>query len=57
MVSPARRRLTDEELFHIGPEGLQEISDRTLELRLDALEREQLRDGATLSQLEPIEAV
>jgi hypothetical protein len=36
------RRLTAEELFHIGPNGLEEISDETLERRLDEAERRAL---------------
>lgn len=32
------RRLTDEELFRIGPAGLEEISDDTLMLRIIELE-------------------
>ena len=36
------RRLTDEELFHIGPNGLEEISDETLTRRLDEIERREL---------------
>lgn len=37
--------LPPEDLFRIGPTGLEEISDATLNLRLDALERESLRRG------------
>jgi hypothetical protein len=33
-----RWRLSDEELFRIGPNGLEEISDDTLRLRVLALE-------------------
>lgn len=57
------RRLPDSALFRIGPTGLEEISDATLELRLDALERAAFTDPAgtlpdrPLSQLERLEAV
>lgn len=52
------KRLTMHELFRIGPTGLEEISDATLDLRLDARERKALADGTmTLSQMEPMEAV
>jgi hypothetical protein len=37
------RRLTDEELFHIGPQGIYAISDETLELRLNEAERRALQ--------------
>ena len=44
------RRLTSEELFHIGgPTGLEEISDDTLRQRLDAAEMEMLRESAECS--------
>jgi hypothetical protein len=36
------RRLTTEELFRIGPTGLEEISDETLNRRLDEVERREL---------------
>lgn len=37
------RRLTLEELFRVGPQGLTEISDETLELRLTAEEQRAMR--------------
>ena len=37
------RRLSDVELFRIGPDGLEEIGDRTLDLRLDAAERQAMK--------------
>ena len=61
------RRLSDIELFRIGPNGLEEISDDTLNARLDALQRAALANLAAdpagtlpdcpLSQLSPLEAV
>lgn len=49
------RRLPAHALFRVGPQGLQEISDATLDLLIDA---EALRHpGCTLSQLAPLEAV
>jgi hypothetical protein len=36
------RRLRHDELFRIGPTGLEEISDETLNRRLDAVERAEL---------------
>lgn len=36
------RRLTMEELFHIGPPGLEEIGDETMNRRLDEIERREL---------------
>lgn len=41
MSAPGRMiaRLTDEELFHIGPDGIYPIGDETLELRLNEAER------------------
>lgn len=51
-------RLAMQELFRIGPNGLEEISDRTLDMKLDAEERRALENGSmTLSQSEPLEAV
>lgn len=40
------RRLTLEELFRVGPQGLTEISDETLELRLTAEEQRAMRHNA-----------
>lgn len=40
------RRLSDEELFHIGPTGIEPISDATLERRLSEAERRALREIA-----------
>lgn len=40
------RRLPTEELFRIGPGGLQEISDETLTQRLNEAELRQLRAAA-----------
>lgn len=42
------RRLSSEELFHIGPDGLEPISDATLERRLNEVERLALREAAPL---------
>lgn len=36
------RRLTMEELFRVGPTGLEEIGDETLNRRLDEVERREL---------------
>lgn len=41
----APRRLADCELFRVTSRGLEEISDETLNARLDAAERESLRRG------------
>lgn len=38
-------RLTDEELFDIGPGGLEDIGDATLTRRLDEAEQRSLRRG------------
>ena len=43
----ARVRLPMEDLFRIGPNGLEDIGDTTLELRV----------GELLSQVEPLERV
>lgn len=61
------RRLPSLDLFHIGPTGLEDISDSTLNSRLDALDRAALANLAAdpagtlpdcpLSQLSPLEAV
>ena len=52
------KRLSMHELFRIGPNGLQEISDATIDMLLNAQEREDLASGAmTLSQSEPLESV
>lgn len=40
------RRLSTEELFGVGPGGLQEISDETLDQRLNEAELRQLRAAA-----------
>ena len=40
------RRLTMEELFHIGPTGLEEIGDETMNRRLDEIERRELERAA-----------
>jgi hypothetical protein len=39
------RRLSDSDLFRIGPQGLEEISDDTLRQRLDAEELRALRQS------------
>lgn len=44
------RRLTMEELFHIGPGGLEEIGDETLNRRLDEIERRELKRMADEAQ-------
>lgn len=43
--SPRIRRLSAVELFRVGPDGLEAIGDDTLRRRLDAAERESLRQG------------
>ena len=44
--APVTLRLSDSELFHLrGPDGVEAISDETLNRRLDALEREAVRRG------------
>lgn len=48
------RRLSALDLFRIGPNGLEDISDETLNRRLDELE---LGGEVTLSQISPLEAV
>ena len=54
-----RLRLPTSDLFHIGPAGLEDISDAELNCRLDALERDPAGTlpDCPLSQLEPLEAV
>lgn len=39
-------RLTDEELYRIGPSGLEDIGDDTLTLRLNEAEQRALRHDA-----------
>ena len=49
--SACKSRLLDEELFRIGPRGLEEISDRTLDMRIDAAEIAALRRSSPSYQL------
>lgn len=41
----AVRRLSDSELFRVTNDGLEAISDETLNARIDAAEREAMRRG------------
>lgn len=53
-------RLPTEQLFRIGPDGLEPIGDETLELRLSIAARTEMRPAypeSTFSQTEPCEAV
>lgn len=57
-----RYRLSDEELFRVGPNGLEDISDETLEMRVEEIlkHREELNRtlvDITLSQMQPLERV
>lgn len=53
-------RLPVEELFRVGPDGLEPISDVTLELRITEADRREMRRAypeSTLSQQEALERV
>jgi len=52
--NPRARRLSHEELFRIGPNGLEEISDATLELRLTESERRTLTRQSDPGYIEAI---